>query len=35
MSLVRPILNPIPAFDATEDFIISFTASGGDEVTGN
>ena len=35
MSLVRPILNPIPAFDATEDFTITFVASGGDEVTGN
>lgn len=35
MSLVKPILNPIPAFDATDDFIITFVASGGDEVTGN
>ena len=35
MSLVKPILNPIPAFDATNDFIITFVASGGDEVTGN
>ena len=35
MSLVKPILNPISAFNATSGMIVSFVASGGDEVTGN
>ena len=35
MALTQPILKAIPAFDATEDFIVTFTATGGDTVTGN
>ena len=35
MSLVKPILNPISAFNATSGITVSFVASGGDEVTGN
>ena len=35
MSLVKPIVNEIVAFDATVGTTITFTANGGDQVTGN
>ena len=35
MALVKPIINEIVAFDATQDATITFMASGGDQVTSN
>lgn len=35
MALVKPIINEISAFDATIGTTITFTANGGDQVTGN
>lgn len=35
MALVKPIINEIAAFDATVGTTITFSASGGDQVTGN
>lgn len=35
MALVKPIVNTIPAFDATEAKTISFVANGGDQVVKN
>lgn len=35
MALVKPIVNEIVAFDASEGTTITFVASGGDQVTGN
>ena len=35
MALVKPIVNDLTAFDATNAFTVTFTASGGDQVTGN
>ena len=35
MALVKPIVNDIVAFDARQEATITFTASGGDQVTGN
>ena len=35
MALVKPIINEIAAFDATQGATITFMASGGDQVTGN
>ena len=35
MALVKPIVNEIVAFDAMKGTTIKFTASGGDQVTGN
>lgn len=35
MALVKPIINEIPAFDAEENYTITFTANGGDQVVKN
>ena len=35
MALITPIVNSIPAFDATADSLISFTANGGDQIVKN
>lgn len=35
MALVKPIVNDITAFDSTREFTVTFTASGGDQVTAN
>ena len=35
MALVKPIVNEIVAFDATQSTTITFMANGGDQVTGN
>lgn len=35
MALVKPIVNDITAFDATSAYTVTFTASGGDQVTKN
>ena len=35
MALVKPIVNDITAFDSTQSYTITFTASGGDQVTKN
>ena len=35
MALVTPIGIPIPAFDATQSQVFSFTVRGGDQVVGN
>ena len=35
MALVTPIVNNIPAFDATESTEVTFTANGGDQIVKN
>lgn len=35
MSLVKPIINDIMAFDATQSYTVTFNVSGGDQVTKN
>lgn len=35
MALTQPILNPIPAFDATKDYVLSFVVIGGNQVVAN
>ena len=35
MAVTTPVLNPVPAFDATEDMLFTFSSVGGNQVVSN